>query len=102
MRPISNGKGNGLGARLFVDNLPLGTTEEALHHLFSQAGRIVLKVSIMADRRTGDSHGYAFVEMASQADAARAIAALHDRNLRGHRLHVSAARPRMGSPPEHS
>jgi RNA recognition motif-containing protein len=86
-----------VGARLYVDHLPPGMTEEALRRLFSQAGRIVREVSIMADRRTGDSHGYAFVEMASQADAAHAIAALHGRDLRGQRLHVSVARPRMAS-----
>jgi RNA recognition motif-containing protein len=86
-----------LGARLFVDNLPPGTTEEALHALFSRDGRTVLKVAIMTDRRSGDSHGYAFVEMASGADAAQAILALHGHHLHEQRLHVSEARPRGGS-----
>jgi len=92
-------EGQSLGERLYVDNLPLGMTEQALRRLFSHSGRIVLEVSIMIDRRTGDSHGYAFVEMASPADAARAVAALHGRDLRGQRLHVSVARPRIGARP---
>ena len=82
-----------MNARLFVDNVPSGVGEEALKALFAQAGREVLHVSIMFDRQTGESHGYAFVEMASAADAALAILALHRSVLRGQRLHVSEARP---------
>jgi RNA recognition motif-containing protein len=80
--------------RLFVDNLPPGTTEEALRALFSRDGGTVVAVSIMNDRQSGESHGYAFVEMSSPADAAVARRALHGQTLRGARLHVSEARPR--------
>jgi len=86
-----------VGARLFVDNLPSGMTEEALGALFARDDRIVLKVSIMTDRQSGDSHGYAFVEMGSVSDAARAILDLNGRDLRGCRLHVSEARPRTAA-----
>ena len=82
-----------MSARLFVDNLPAGVGEEALVTLFAQEGRGVLSVAIMADRQTGESHGYAFIDMASANDAGRAIAALHGRVLRGQRLYVSEARP---------
>ena len=81
-------------ARVFVDNLPVGTTEEALRALFERHGGRVASVSIMADRRSGDSHGYAFVEMATEEGAAAAVAALHNHSIHGARLHVSAARPR--------
>jgi RNA recognition motif-containing protein len=81
-------------ARLFVDNLPIGTTEEALRALFERHGGRVSKVSIMVDRRSGDSHGYAFVEMVTEQGAAAAVAALHTHSIHGARLHVSAARPR--------
>jgi RNA recognition motif-containing protein len=87
-----------MSARLFVDNLPVGITEEALRALFSRDGASVLGVSIMSDRQSGDSHGYAFVEMATPDDAAQATRALHGRLLREHRLHVSAARPRARVP----
>jgi RNA recognition motif-containing protein len=83
-----------LGARLFVDNLPAGTTEDALRAVFSRDGRIVVNVAIMSDRQTGDSHGYAFVEMATTAHALHAIDQLHGRVWRGLKLHVSEARPR--------
>ena len=86
-----------MSARLFVDNLTAGTTEEALREVFSRDGRIVIKVAIMSDRQTGDSHGYAFVEMASTAHAVHAIAGLHGRLWRGRKLHVSEARPRGSS-----
>lgn len=82
-----------MSARLFVDNVPVGVGEEALTSLFAQEGRDVLSVAIMSDRQTGESHGYAFIDMASASDAGRAIAALHGRLLRGQRLHVSEARP---------
>jgi RNA recognition motif-containing protein len=81
-----------LGARLFVDKLPSGTTEEALRVLFSGAGRTVLKVAIRTDRQSDDLHGHPFVEMASGADAAQAILALHGVHLQGQRLHVSETR----------
>ena len=68
-----------MSARLFVDNLPEGITEEALRVLFSRGGTSVMGVSIMSDRK---SHGYAFVEMTTPADAAQAIRALHGQLLR--------------------
>ncbi len=83
-----------MGTRLFVDNLPPGVTDETLRALFSRNGGVVLTVSIMTDRQTGESHGYAFVEMGSLADAARAIRALHGHRIQGESLHVSEARPR--------
>jgi RNA recognition motif-containing protein len=87
-----------LGARLFVDSLPPGTTEEALHALFSQDGRTVVSVEIKADHPSGESPGYAFVAMASETDARHAIVALHGHDLHGQRLHVSEARPRDDVP----
>jgi RNA recognition motif-containing protein len=88
-----------MGTRLFVDNLAPGSNEDAVRRLFAHDGRSVLTVSIMSDRQTGASHGYAFVEMGTKADAAHAIATLHGSNYRGHRLHVSEARPRVSSSP---
>ena len=84
-----------MGARVFVDNLPAGTTEEALRALFARDGRVVEGVSIMTDRQSGESHGYAFVEMATTEDAAQAVRALNGHTLKGgERLHVSPARER--------
>jgi RNA recognition motif-containing protein len=81
-----------VSARLFVDNLPAGTTEEALRALFGRDERSVLKVTIMADRQTGESHGYAFIDMGSSDQAVDAARALHGHSLHGVRLHVTLAR----------
>lgn len=83
-----------MSARIFVDNLPPGTTEEALRALCGAGARPVLSVSIMTDRQSGESHGYAFVEMGSAEDAAAVVTALRGHVLRGAPLHVSIARPR--------
>ncbi len=83
-----------MSARVFVDNLPAGTTEEALRALFEGRAGAVVHVSIMTDRRSGDSHGYAFVDMATDDGAARAVATLHGHLIHGVPLHVSPARPR--------
>lgn len=83
-----------MSARLFVDNLPPGTTEEALRALFERNAGAVVNVSIITDRRSGDSHGYAFVEMETDAGAARAVTRVHGHLIHGLPLHVSPARPR--------
>jgi cold-inducible RNA-binding protein len=80
--------------RLFVENLPPGTAEPALQALFGASGRTVVAVSIMCDRRTGESHNYGFVEMATHEDAEQAVQSLHGLVIRGCTLHVSHARAR--------
>ncbi|MCJ7502692.1 MAG: RNA-binding protein [Acidobacteriia bacterium] len=78
---------------LFVGNLPFGATEDALRDLFSPFGE-VQQVRIMTDRDTGKSRGFAFVEMAQDDDAAKAIAALNGKDLNGRALTINEARPR--------
>jgi len=75
-----------MGNRLYVGNLSYSTTEESLRSAFEQDGRQVTDVSIITDRMTGQSRGFAFVEMASPADAQAAIAALDGRELDGRTL----------------
>jgi len=83
-----------MGNRLYVGNLSYSTTEESLRAAFEQEGRHVTDVSIITDRMTGQSRGFAFVEMASPADAQAAISALDGRELDGRTLRVSEARER--------
>jgi RNA recognition motif-containing protein len=78
---------------IFVGNLEFSTTEEALRALFETHGTVE-RVSIMTDRDTGRSRGFAFVEMTSEAEADRAIAALNGTNLGGRTLNVNEARPK--------
>ena len=82
-----------MAARLFVGNLPFTTTENDLQDHFAQAGSVIA-VNIMQDRATGRSRGFAFVEMASQEDATKAITMFHQKDFQGRPLTVNEARPR--------
>lgn len=80
--------------RLYVGNLPFSYTSEALEELFSQYGAVT-SAEVVADRETGRSRGFAFVEMESEDDARRAIAELDGSDQGGRRAVVNEARPRQ-------
>jgi RNA recognition motif-containing protein len=81
---------------IFVGNLDFGATEESIRSLFAPYGAIE-KVSLVTDRDTGRSRGFAFVEMTNSAEADRAIEALNGENLGGRALNVNEARPKTNS-----
>jgi cold-inducible RNA-binding protein len=81
-----------MGNKLYVGGLPYSTTEQQLTELFSQHGA-VQSVKVITDRFTGQSRGFAFVEMATSEEAQKAIAALHGSELGGRTLVVNEARP---------
>jgi cold-inducible RNA-binding protein len=81
-----------MNRKLFVGNLPYETTESQLQDLFVQAGSVE-SVRVMRDRDTGRARGFAFVEMATEADAEKAIAQFNDHPFGGRRLAVNEARP---------
>ncbi len=88
-----------MGTRLYVGNLPFSTDEAQLRELFQEGGRQVTEVKIITDRDTGRPRGFAFVEMANQADADGAVNALNGREFGGRALTVNEAReqaPRRG------
>ncbi len=87
-----------MATKLFVGNLTYSSTENDLQDYFGQAGSVV-SVNIMQDRATGRSRGFAFVEMASPADAEKAIAMFHQKDFQGRPLTVNEARPREERPP---
>jgi len=78
---------------LFVGNMSFQTTESDLRALFEPFGQIT-RVHIATDRETGRTRGFAFVEMANDAEAAKAIAALDGKEVGGRNLKVNEARPR--------
>ncbi len=78
---------------IFVGNLSYGTTEQELQDLFAQFGTVD-RVSVVKDRETGQSRGFAFVEMPNSAEAADAINALNGREIGNRKLNVNEARPR--------
>ena len=83
--------------KLYVGNLSFETTENDLQDLFEQHGQIS-EVSLMMDRTTGKSRGFAFVTMNDKAQAESAMAALNGNDVAGRALTVSEARPREERP----
>ena len=79
--------------KLFVGNIPHSTTEAELRTLFEPHGAIE-QVSIVTDRDTGRSRGFAFVEMTDDESAGKAMEALNGTNLGGRNLTVNEARPK--------
>jgi RNA recognition motif-containing protein len=79
--------------KIFVGNLAFSETEDSIRALFEPHGTVE-RVSLMTDRETGRSRGFAFVEMADSAEAERAIAALNGASLGGRKLNINEARPR--------
>ena len=79
--------------KLYVGNLSYSTTEDELRTLFAQAGTVA-SVAVIKDRDTGQSKGFAFVEMATQAEAQKAISMFNGQNLKDRALTVNLARPR--------
>ncbi len=78
---------------IYVGNISFQTTEQDLDAAFSAYGQVE-RVQIVKDRDTGQSRGFAFVEMANNAEADRAIEALNGADLSGRTLTVNEARPR--------
>jgi cold-inducible RNA-binding protein len=86
---------------IFVGNLDFSVTEDQLRSLFEGHGAVE-RVTIMTDRDTGRSRGFAFVEMGNSGEADQAINTLNGTNLNGRALNVNEARPkpaRRGGPP---
>ncbi|KAA3620366.1 MAG: RNA-binding protein [Calditrichaeota bacterium] len=82
---------------LYVGNLSYETSEEDLKALFDEFGEIE-SVNVIKDRQTGQSKGFAFVEMPSNSDADKAIKALNGQDLKGRNLKINQAKPREKRP----
>ena len=78
--------------KLFVGGIPYRTTDEELRQLFSQAGEVV-SVFIPMDRETQRPRGFAFVEMADDAAAEKAISMFDNTDMGGRSIKVNKARP---------
>lgn len=81
-----------MAQKLYVGNLSYGTTDDSLREAFSEAGSVT-SASVITDRATGRSKGFGFVEMASDADAEKAISMWNGKDLDGRTLVVNEARP---------
>ena len=78
---------------LFIGNMSFQTTEGDLRTLFEPFGEIT-RIHIVHDRETGQPRGFAFVEVADDAEAAKAISALNGKEVAGRALKVNEATPR--------
>ena len=78
---------------IYVGNLKFDATEDQVRGLFEPYGQVD-RVSIVTDRDTGQPRGFAFVEMADDEAAAKAMEALNGMSLGGRNLTVNEARPK--------
>ncbi len=83
--------------KLYVAGIADSVTEDILRDHLSSAGSIT-GVSIVFDRETGDSRGFAFVETASEGDSESIIAACNDSMLEGKKIMVRKSRPKVEKP----
>jgi cold-inducible RNA-binding protein len=86
-----------MGRKLYVGNLSFDTVEEDIQRMFEQSGK-VMSCSLITDRYTGKSRGFAFVEMGSDAEAQKAIEDCNGQELDGRPLRVNEAKPREDGP----
>ncbi len=82
-----------MGSKLYVGNLSYNTSSSDLEQLFAQHGQ-VQSAEVIADRDTGRSKGFGFVQMGSDDEAQAAIAALDGQENEGRALTVNEAKPR--------
>jgi RNA recognition motif-containing protein len=82
-----------MSKKLYVGNLSFQTTSQDLQQLFGQAGTVE-SASVIEDRDTGQSKGFAFVEMSTEAEATAAIEQFNGKEVSGRALKVNEARPR--------
>jgi len=82
---------------IYVGNLPYSATEDELRNAFAAFGE-VSSVNLITDRDTGQSKGFAFVEMAENSAADSAIKGLNDTPMGGRNLKVNQAKPRGERP----
>ena len=81
-----------MATKLYVGNLSYQTKDDSLQALFSQAGTVT-SCQVMTDRFTGESRGFAFVEISNDEEADRAVNSLNGQNFGGRNLVVNEARP---------
>lgn len=79
--------------RLYVGNLSYNTTEDDLRQSFGQHGQVT-SVALITDRETGQSKGFAFIDMADAATGKAAMTAMDGKEVGGRQLKVNEARAR--------
>jgi RNA recognition motif-containing protein len=78
--------------KLYVGNLPYSANQQTLQDTFSKCGKVE-SINVISDRDTGQSKGFAFVEMSSNAEAQKAIEEFNGSSLDGREIKVNEAKP---------
>lgn len=86
-----------MATNLFVGNLPYSMDSDKMGQLFATAGNVV-SAKVIADKYSGRSRGFGFVEMATDAEAKKAIEMFHNKEVDGRALVVNEARPKEERP----
>jgi len=81
-----------MGTKLYVGGLPYSVTGDRLQEIFSAHGTVE-SANVIADKFTGQSRGFGFVEMSSGSEAQQAISSLNGTQLDGRTLTVNEAKP---------
>lgn len=81
-----------MNKKLYVGSLPYTVTEDQIREIFSEFGSLE-SIRIITDKFTGQSRGFAFVEMATEEEAQKAIEGVNGREMDGRTLVVNEARP---------
>ncbi|MCK9186396.1 RNA-binding protein [Candidatus Gracilibacteria bacterium] len=87
-----------MGKKLYVGNLPYTATEESLRTAFADAGTVE-SAAVIADKFSGRSKGFGFVEMSTEEEAQKAIETWNGNEMEGRKLVVNEARPMEDRPP---
>jgi cold-inducible RNA-binding protein len=86
-----------MGKKLYVGNLSYEVSKSDFEALFTPFGKVV-SADIIVDRMTGRGKGFGFVEMSTQEEAEKAIAALNGTQHEGRTLTVNISKPREDRP----
>ena len=78
---------------IYVGNISFSSSEQDLKELFGEFGEVT-SIKINADRETGRSKGFGFIEMATEEAGDKAIEALDGKDIGGRNLRVNKARPK--------
>lgn len=81
-----------MSSKLYVGGLPYSATDPQLHELFATHGTVE-SAKVITDKFTGQSRGFGFVEMSTNEEAQKAIAALNGTQMDGRTLTVNEAKP---------
>ena len=87
-----------MGRKLYVGNLPYSATEQSLREAFATSGTVD-SVSVITDRDTGQSKGFAFIEMSTDQEAQAATQEMNGKMVDGRQIKVNEAKPKESRGP---